>query len=237
MVLSADFSGKGRARGTQFLPSAPKPGVPSNRHMGLGEWHYKPGAWKRTILPVKVEAGHPNLTGKVPDLGPRAVEATPVLGSVLDSHQRRTTPLAANAKALSEAQHDEEHRCPDADRCVAWQQAHQHRRCTHEQQRRPAFGLRPILSLVVGEDHAAEGPGDKPGETKRKRPGCRSPDQRTEKTSSEDQGRGGAKMKKSYHSIVVPMRLAKATLRDERRDGPSPGSVRGVKVVSVFPSI
>ena len=28
------------------------------------------------------------------------------------------------------------------------------------------------------------------------------------------------KMKKSYHSIVVPMRLAKATLRDERRDGP-----------------
>ena len=27
------------------------------------------------------------------------------------------------------------------------------------------------------------------------------------------------KMKKSYHSIVVPMRLAKATLRDESRDG------------------
>ena len=29
------------------------------------------------------------------------------------------------------------------------------------------------------------------------------------------------KMKKSYHSIVVPMRLAKATLRDEREDGAS----------------
>ena len=28
------------------------------------------------------------------------------------------------------------------------------------------------------------------------------------------------KMKKSYHSIVVPIRLAKATLRDERKDGP-----------------
>ena len=27
------------------------------------------------------------------------------------------------------------------------------------------------------------------------------------------------KMKKSYHSIVVPIRLAKATLRDERSDG------------------
>jgi hypothetical protein len=30
------------------------------------------------------------------------------------------------------------------------------------------------------------------------------------------------KMKKSYHSIVVPMRLAKATLRDERWHGPPP---------------
>jgi hypothetical protein len=29
------------------------------------------------------------------------------------------------------------------------------------------------------------------------------------------------KMKKSYHSIVVPIRLAKATLRDARSDGPS----------------
>jgi hypothetical protein len=29
------------------------------------------------------------------------------------------------------------------------------------------------------------------------------------------------KMKKSYHSIVVPMRLAKATFRDERNNGPS----------------
>src|SRR5262245_42315923 len=26
------------------------------------------------------------------------------------------------------------------------------------------------------------------------------------------------KMKKSYHSIIVPMRLAKATLRDDRRE-------------------
>src|SRR5207344_109401 len=28
------------------------------------------------------------------------------------------------------------------------------------------------------------------------------------------------KMKKSYHSIVVPIRLAKATLRDERKESP-----------------
>ena len=31
------------------------------------------------------------------------------------------------------------------------------------------------------------------------------------------------KMKKSYHSIIVPMRLAKATLRDAWRDGPPRG--------------
>jgi len=38
------------------------------------------------------------------------------------------------------------------------------------------------------------------------------------------------KMKKSYHSIVVPMRLAKATLRDERKDGPPLWSVQGIEL-------
>ena len=33
------------------------------------------------------------------------------------------------------------------------------------------------------------------------------------------------KMKKSYHSIVVPMKLAKATLRDEDSDEPWIGTV------------
>jgi hypothetical protein len=39
------------------------------------------------------------------------------------------------------------------------------------------------------------------------------------KTSLNTRAAAVPKMKKSYHSIVVPMRLAKATLRDERRDG------------------
>ena len=67
------------------------------------------------------------------DLWPSTVEAASVVGSVLDGHQRRTTPFAADAEALSEAQHDEQNRCPDADRSVAGQQTHQHRRYTHEQ--------------------------------------------------------------------------------------------------------
>ena len=41
------------------------------------------------------------------------------------------------------------------------------------------------------------------------------------KTSLNTRAAAVPKMKKSYHSIVVPMRLAKATLRDERNNGPS----------------
>ena len=96
--------------------------------------------------------------GRHADLGPGTVEAAPVLGSVLDGHQRRTTPLAADAEALSEAQHDEQNRCPDADRGVAGQQAHQHRRRAHEQQRVDQHWLAADLVAVMGEDGAAEGP-------------------------------------------------------------------------------
>src|SRR5262245_17082736 len=41
------------------------------------------------------------------------------------------------------------------------------------------------------------------------------------KTSLKIRAAAVPKMKKSYHSIVVPMRLAKATLRDERNNRPS----------------
>ena len=40
------------------------------------------------------------------------------------------------------------------------------------------------------------------------------------------------KMKKSYHSIVVPMRLAKATVRDERSDGSAADEDRPSRSVS-----
>ena len=39
------------------------------------------------------------------------------------------------------------------------------------------------------------------------------------KTSLKTRAAAVPKMKKSYHSMVVPMRLANATLRDERREG------------------
>ncbi len=41
------------------------------------------------------------------------------------------------------------------------------------------------------------------------------------------------KMKKSYHSMVVPTRLASATLRDVRRDGPVSDAGVAVGAISV----
>ena len=116
-----------------------------------------------------------------------------MLGSVLDGHQRRTTPLAADAEALSEAQHDEQNRCPDADRGVAGQQAHQQRCRAHEQERVDQHRLAADLVAVVGEDGAAEGPRDEPdGERSEsgERPGHRI--EGREEDLIEDQGRGGA---------------------------------------------
>ena len=160
--------------------------------------------------------------GRHADLGPGAVEAAPVLGSVLDGHQRRTTPLAADAKALSEAQHDEQNRCPDADRGVAGQQAHQHRRRAHEQQRVDQHWLAADLVAVVGEDHAAEGPGDKPDGERREsgqRAGHRI--KGWEEDLVEDQGRGGAEDEE-----VVPLdrradEAGEGHLARERNNGAS----------------
>jgi hypothetical protein len=74
----------------------------------------------------------------------------------------------------------------------------------------------------MGEDGAADGPGDEAN-------GKRSESGQVPVTGSKDgkktslkiRAAAVPKMKKSYHSIVVPMRLAKATLRDEWRYGTS----------------
>ena len=161
-----------------------------------------------------------------------------MLGSVLDGHQRRTTPLAADAKALCKAQHDEQNRCPDADRGVAGQQPHQHRRRAHEQQRVDQHRLAADLVAVMGEDGAAEGPRDEPdGERSESGQGPGHRIKGWEEDLVEDQGRGGAEDEE-----VVPLdRRA-----DEAGEGhlarrvggrPIAGPVRGVEVVSVFSSI
>ena len=145
-----------------------------------------------------------------------------MLWSVFDGHQRRTTPLAPDPKALCEAQHDEQNRCPDANGGVAGQQPHQHRRRAHEQQRVDQHRLAADLVAVVGEDGAAEGPRDEPdGERSESGQGAGYRIKDGKKTWLKTRAAAVPKMKKSYHSIVVPMRLAKATLRDEWRDGPS----------------
>jgi len=161
-----------------------------------------------------------------------------MLGSVLDGHQRSTAPLAADAEALSEAQHDEQNRRPDADRGVARQQSHQHRRRAHEQQRVDQHRLAADPVAVMGEDGAAEGPGDEAngerGESG-ERPGHRIKGR--EEDLVEHQGRGGAEDEE-----VVPLnRRADETgeghLARRAEQRPIAGPVRGVEVVSVFSSI
>ena len=51
MVLSADFSGKGRARNwhRSLYRQRLRSGVPVIGHMGIEQWHYKPRALNVTI--------------------------------------------------------------------------------------------------------------------------------------------------------------------------------------------
>ena len=70
-------------------------------------------------------AGTP-ICGQLPD------EAAAAVRRVLDRHQHGAAPLAADADALREAQHDEQHRRPDADRVVGRQQPDQKRRDAHD---------------------------------------------------------------------------------------------------------
>ena len=93
-------------------------------------------------------------------LRPAAVEAAPALGGVLDRHQHRAAPLAADPDALGEAQQHQQHRRPDADLGVGGQAPDQEGGHAHDQQRQHQHGLAADAVAEVAEDDAAERPAD-----------------------------------------------------------------------------
>ncbi|MEY9739305.1 hypothetical protein ABH985_007094 [Bradyrhizobium ottawaense] len=75
---------------------------------------------------------------------------------MLDRHQHRAAPFAAEAKALDQAAGDEQDRGPDAGGLVGRQESDRGGRHAHDQQRQIEHGLAADLVAVVPEHDAAE---------------------------------------------------------------------------------
>src|SRR5581483_201207 len=90
------------------------------------------------------------------DLWPATVKAAPARGRVLDRHENRTAPFAADADALEDAQDEQQDRRPDADRLIGREKADQERCHAHDQngQHQHSFTADPIA--IVTEDDAAD---------------------------------------------------------------------------------
>ena len=113
---------------------------------------------------------------------------------------------------------DEQDRREDADRRVRRQAADQERRDAHDHQRQHEHRLAPDAVAEVTEDDAAQRPGgEADGIGARTRPACRSAGSAFGKNSSPKTSAAAVPYrKKSYHSIVVPMKLARATFLTSR---------------------
>src|SRR5262249_17666821 len=89
-------------------------------------------------------------------LWPAAIEAAPAGRRVLDCHQHRAAPFAADADTLKHAKEKQHHRSPDADRSISWQQADQECCDAHNEDRENEHGLPPDAIAVVTEEDAAD---------------------------------------------------------------------------------
>ena len=76
----------------------------------------------------------------------------------LHRQEHRSAPLAADAHALNEAQHRQQHSAPDADAVVSRHQRHGESGQAHEQQRRDQRRLAADAIAVVAEDECSDGP-------------------------------------------------------------------------------
>jgi hypothetical protein len=92
-------------------------------------------------------------------LRPAAEEAAPALRGVLDRHEHRPAPLAADADALGDAQHHQQDRGPDADGVIGRHQPDEEGRHPHDEQRQHQHGLAPDPVAEVTEDDPPERPG------------------------------------------------------------------------------
>ena len=136
---------------------------------------------------------------------------------MLDGHQRGAGPFTAGGKALEEPHYHQQDRCEHPDLLVRRQQADSDRRRTHHQQRRHQHRLAADPVAEVPPHHPADGPGQDP-DTERGETGERAGrgDNVEKNWVLKTSGTAVEKMKKSYHSIVVPMELATATRRSCR---------------------
>ena len=95
--------------------------------------------------------------GRRAHLRPAAVEAAPPSRRVLDRHQHRAAPLAAEAEALQQAQHHQQDRRPRSP-MLAYVGSRPIRNVAdaHDQQRQAQHRLAADLVAEVAEDDAAQ---------------------------------------------------------------------------------
>ena len=97
--------------------------------------------------------------GRGPHLRPATVEPPLFRWGVLDGHQDRPAPLAAEPKPLGEAQHDEKDGRPDSYLIEGRQAPDQEGGYAHDQERCNQHSLAPDPVPEVTEDDAAQRPG------------------------------------------------------------------------------
>ena len=95
-----------------------------------------------------------------PELREGAVQGALFRRRVFRRQQRRAAPFAAEAQALAEARQRQQQRRHDADTLVARQQADNHRRDAHRQQRGHQRHLAPHAVAEVAEQRRANRPRD-----------------------------------------------------------------------------
>ena len=75
---------------------------------------------------------------------------------MLDRHQHRAAPFAADADPLEDTEHQKQDRRPDSDGGVGWKNADQEGSQTHDEQREDKDGLAADAVPIVTEDDPAD---------------------------------------------------------------------------------
>ena len=103
--------------------------------------------------------------GRHAELRPRCNQpAAAMAARPLHRDQHRAAPFAADADALQHAQHGQDDRAPDADRCVARHEGDQERGDAHQHQRGDQRRLAADAVAIMPEDRGADRPADEADE-------------------------------------------------------------------------
>ena len=128
------------------------------------------------------------------ELRPRRDQAAAAVAArPLHRDQHRAAPFAADADALEHAQHGQDDRAPDADRCVGRHEGDQEGGDAHQHQRGDQRRLAADAVAVVAEDRGADRPADEADEVGAERASVPVSGSSLGKNSlREDQAGGGA---------------------------------------------